>query len=61
MARARGENNWHAAAGVVRVKCRSRHKDSSGWLCYGSGLWFGGGCRRCLDLVIDWIGKVIAQ
>ncbi|PKO08118.1 MAG: hypothetical protein CVU40_17255 [Chloroflexi bacterium HGW-Chloroflexi-2] len=61
MARARGENNWHEAAGEVRVKYRSRHKDSWDGMCYGSGLGIGGGCRSCLDLVMDWNGKVMDQ
>jgi len=53
MARARGSfgNNWHEAAGVNRVKYRSRHKYSWGGICYGSGIGIGGGCRCCLDLV----------
>ena len=58
MARARGENNWHAAAGAARVKYRSMHKDSWGGMCYGYGLGIGGGCRRCWDWIIDGLGKI---
>ena len=63
MARARGSfgNNWHEAAGVVRVKYRSRHKDSWDEMCYGYGLEIGGGCRRWLVMVMDWIGKFMVQ
>ena len=60
MARARGSfgNNWHEEAGAVRLKCRSRHKNSWGGICYGSGLGIGDGCRHCLDWIIDGLGKI---